>query len=135
MINVQVSNGMLRVRLSGWDAFATCWRRSWEYEVPVGKIARVYVRPAKPAIGIKSRTAWGPRSPELRRIRARRPSLWVDLSGERLQRLAVSAADAEQVAAQICAAGSPMKVRDGRPGPLTASYISRLAAGELQRGD
>jgi hypothetical protein len=83
VINVQVSNGMLRVRLSGWDAFATCWRRSWEYEVPVGKIARVYVRPAKPAIGIKSRTAWGPRSPELRRIRARRPSLWVDLSGER----------------------------------------------------
>ena len=61
MISVQVSKGMLRVRLSGWDAFATCWRRSWEYEVPVGKIARVYVRPAKPAIGIKSRTAWGPR--------------------------------------------------------------------------
>jgi hypothetical protein len=51
VINVQVSNGMLRVRLSGWDAFATCWRRSWEYEVPVSKIARVYVRPAKPAIG------------------------------------------------------------------------------------
>jgi hypothetical protein len=51
VINVQVSNGMLRVRLSGWDAFATCWRRSWEYEVPVGKIAQVYVRPARPAIG------------------------------------------------------------------------------------
>jgi hypothetical protein len=135
MINVQVSNSMLRVRLSGWDAFATCWRRSWEYEVPVSKIARVYVRPARPAIGIKSRTAWGPRAPEIRRIRARRPSLWVDLSGERLQRLAVSASDAEQLAAQICASGSPMKVRHGSAGALTASDISRLAAGELKRGD
>jgi hypothetical protein len=53
VISVQVSKGMLRVRLSGWDAFATCWRRSWEYEVPVSKIARVYVRPARPALGIK----------------------------------------------------------------------------------
>jgi hypothetical protein len=60
--------------------------------------------------------------------------LWVDLSGERLQRLAVSASDAEQLAVQICAAGGPMKVRHGSTGPLTASDISRLAAGELTRG-
>jgi hypothetical protein len=83
----------------------------------------------------RSRTVWCPRSPELRRVRARRPSLWVDLSGERLQRLAVSASDAEQLAEQIGVAGRPIKVRHGSAGQLTASDISRLAAGELKRGD
>lgn len=46
VIDVRVDGGNLHVRLAGWDAFAVCWRLSWEWEVPVSKIVRVYVRPA-----------------------------------------------------------------------------------------
>jgi hypothetical protein len=44
------------VPLTGWDAFLFCWRLSWSYEVPVSKIVRVYVRPARTAVGAKSAT-------------------------------------------------------------------------------
>ena len=135
MIDVRVEAGKLRVRLAGWDAFAVCWQRSWQWEVPVSKIVRVYVRPARPAISIKSRTHWGPRVPELRRVRSGRPSLWVDISTEKHQRLALSCADAEDLARQIARAGIPLKVRRGEPGPLTPGDVSRLAAGDFTRGD
>jgi hypothetical protein len=130
-----VEGGKLRVRLAGWDAFACCWRFSWECEVPVSKIVRVCVRPARPALPLKSRTQWGPRLPEFRRVRAGRPSLWVDVRGEKYQRLAVSAADAEDLAGRIARDGAPIEVRHGAPGPLTASDAARLAADEFTRGD
>jgi len=135
VIEVQVDGGKLRVRLTGWDAFAVGWRRSWQWEVPVSKIVRVYVRPARPALSVRSRTRWGPRVPELRRVRSGLPSLWVDISAEKHQRLAVSAADAEDLAGQIARAGIPLKVRRGQPGPLAPSDVSRLAAGVFTRGD
>jgi hypothetical protein len=135
VIDVRVENGQLRVRLTGWDALSFCWRPSWSYEVPVSKVVRVYVRPARPAVGARSATRWGPRAPELRRIRGRRPSLWVDLSRDRYQRLAFSAADAEELATTISMAGRPITVRHGQPGPLTPDDVARLAAGELARGD
>ena len=135
MIDVRVENDQLRVRLTGWDAFSFCWRPSWSHEVPVSKVVRVYVRPARPAVGARSATRWGPRAPELRRIRGRRPSLWVDLSRDRYQRLAFSAADAEDLATTISMAGRPITVRHGQPGPLTPDDVARLAAGELARGD
>jgi hypothetical protein len=135
VIEVQVAGGKLRVRLTGWDAFAVGWRRSWQWEVPVSKIVRVYVRPARPALSVRSRTRWGPRVPELRRVRSGLPSLWVDISAEKHQRLAVSAADAEDLAGQIARAGIPLKVRRGQPGPLAPSDVSRLAAGVFTRGD
>lgn len=135
MIDVHVAGGMLHVRLSGNDAFAVCWRRSWQWEVPVSKIVRVYVRPARPALGIRSRILWGPHVPELRLVRRGLPSLWVDISAEKHQRLALSCADAEDLAGQIARAGVPVKVRHGQPGPLSPSDVSRLAAGEFTRGD
>ena len=135
MIDVLVENDQLRVRLTGWDAFSFCWRPSWSYEVPVSKIVRVYVRPARPPVGARSATLWGPRAPELRRIRGRRPSLWVDLSGDRYQRLAFSSAGAGDLATTISTAGRPITVRQGQPGPLTPGDVTRLAAGELARGD
>jgi hypothetical protein len=135
VIDVQVDAGKLHVRLSGWDAFAVGLWRSWQWEVPVSKIVRVYVRPARPAVSIKSRTHWGPRLPELRRVRRGLPSLWVDISAEKHQRLALSCADAEDLAGQIARAGVPIKVRHGQPGPLSPSDVSRLAAGEFTRGD
>ena len=131
VIDVQVENDRLRVRLTGWDAFSFCWRPSWSHEVPVSKV----VRPARPAAGARSATRWGPRAPELRRIRGRRPSLWVDLSRDRYQRLAFSAADAEDLATTISTAGRPITVRHGQPGPLTPDDVARLAAGGLVRGD
>ena len=106
MIDVRVGGGKLHVGLAGWDAFAVCWRSSWQWEVPVGKIVRVYVRPARPALPFKSRSHWGPKLSELRRVRAGLPSLWVDICAEKHQRLAVSAADAEDLAAQIAAQAS-----------------------------
>ena len=121
--------------LTGWDAFLFCWRLSWSYEVPVSKTVRVYVRPARTAVGAKSATMWGPRASELRRIRGHRPSLWADLSGDRYQRLAFSAANAQDLAAAISAAGRPITVRSGQPGPLTPGDVTRLAAGELARDD
>src|ERR1700723_2680435 len=54
VIDVRVENDQLRVRLTGWDAFSFCWRPSWSYEVPVSKVVRVYVRPARPAVGARS---------------------------------------------------------------------------------
>ena len=135
VIDVRADGGKLRVRLAGWDAFAVCWRFSWQWEVPVSKIVRVYVRPARPALPARSRTQWGPHLPELRRVRARVPSLWVDICAEKHQRLAVSTADAGDLAGQIAREGIPVKIRHGEPGPLTASDVSRLAAGELTRGD
>jgi hypothetical protein len=135
VIDVRVENDQLRVRLTGWDAFSFCWRPSWSYEVPVSKVVRVYVRPARPAVGARSATRWGPRAPELRRIRGRRPSLWVDLSRDRYRRLAFSAADAEELATTISMAGRPITVRHGQPGPLTPDDVARLAAGGLARGD
>jgi hypothetical protein len=47
----------------------------------------------------------------------------------------VSTADAGDLAGQIVREGIPVKIRHGEPGPLTASDVSRLAAGELTRGD
>ena len=135
MIDVQVAGRTLRVRLTGWDAFAFCWRMSWECAVPVSKIVRVYVRPARPALPIKSRSHWGPRLPELRRVRAGRPSLWVDIRSEKYQRLAFSAANAEQLAEQIARAGFPITVGHGEPSPLTAGDVAHLAVGEFTRGD
>ncbi|HEY5351112.1 MAG TPA: hypothetical protein VIK57_01525 [Streptosporangiaceae bacterium] len=135
MIDVRVENGQLSVRLSGWDALSFCWRPSWFYKVPASKIVRVYVRPARPAMEARNATLWGPRAPELRRIRGRRPSLWVDLSADRYQRLAFSAADAGELAAIIGEVGRPIKVRHGQPGPLTPDDVTRLASGELARGD
>jgi hypothetical protein len=120
--------------LAGWDAFAVCWRLSWEWEVPVSKIVRVYVRPARPALPIRSRTRWGPRLPELRRVPSGLPSLWVDICAEKYQRLTVSSAGAEELAGQIARAGVPVKIRHGEPGPLTPSDVSRLATGEFTRG-
>jgi hypothetical protein len=134
VIDVRVDGGKLRVRLAGWDAFAVCWRLSWEWEVPVSKIVRVYVRPARPALPIRSRTRWGPRLPELRRVPSGLPSLWVDICAEKYQRLAVSSAGAEELAGQIARAGVPVKIRHGEPGPLTPSDVSRLASGEFTRG-
>jgi hypothetical protein len=135
VIEVRVDGGKLHVRLAGWDAFAVCWRLSWQWEVPVSKIVRVYVRPARPALPIRSRSHWGPRLPELRRVRRGLPSLWVDICGEKYQRLAVSSAGAEELAGQIARAGVPVRVRHGQPGPLAPSDVSRLATGELTRGD
>lgn len=135
MIDVHTGEGRLHVRLAGWDAFAVCWQLSWQWEVPVSKIVRVYVRPARPALPVKSRTHWGPRLPELRRVRSGLPSLWVDISAEKYQRLALSCADAEDLAGQIARAGVPVKVRHGQPGPLSPGDVSRLAAGEFTRGD
>jgi hypothetical protein len=135
VIDVQVDAGKLRVRLSGWDAFDVCWRRSWQWEVPVSKIVRVYVRPARPPVGYRSGIRWGPRVPELRLVRRGLPSLWVDISTEKHQRLALSCADAEDLAGQIARAGIPIKVRHGQPGPLSPSDVSRLAAGVFTRGD
>jgi len=135
VIDVRVGGGKLHVGLAGWDAFAVCWRSSWQWEVPVGKIVRVYVRPARPALPLRSRTHWGPKLPELRRVRAGLPSLWVDICAEKHQRLAVSAADAEDLAAQIASTGIPVKIRHGEPGPLSPSDVSRLATGEFSRGD
>lgn len=65
MIDVRRGGGELQVRLAGWDAFAVCWRFSRQWQVPVSKIVRVYVRPARPALPVKSRTHWGPTMPEL----------------------------------------------------------------------
>ena len=135
MIDVQVDGGKLHVRLAGWDAFAVCWRFSWQWEVPVSKVVRVYVRPARPALPIRSRTRWGPRLPELRRVHGGLPSLWVDISAEKHQRLAVSCADAEDLAGQIAGAGVPVKVRQGQPRPLTPGDVARLATGQFTRGD
>lgn len=135
MIDVRVGTGELHVRLAGWDAFAVCWRFSWQWQVPVSKIVRVYVRPARPALPVKSRTHWGPDLPELRRVRAGLPSLWVDICAEKHQRLAVSCANAEELAGQIARSGIPVKVRHGEPGPLTPGDVSRLATGEFTRGD
>ncbi len=135
VIDVRVDRGKLYVRLTGWDAIDVCWRRSWQWEVPVSKIVRVYVRPARPAVSIRSRTHWGPHAPELRRLHGGLPSLWVDISSEQHQRLALSCADAEDLAGQIARAGVPIKVRHGQPGPLAPSDVSRLAAGEFARGD
>jgi hypothetical protein len=135
VIDVRVDAGKLHVRLSGWDAFDVCWRRSWQWEVPVSKIVRVYVRPARPAVGIRSRIHWGPRAPELRLVRRGLPSLWVDIRAEKHQRLALSCADAEDLAGQIARAGVPIMVRHGQPGPLSPSDVSHLAAGEFTRGD
>ena len=135
MIDVQVDAGKLHVRLAGWDAFAVCWRSSWQWEVPVSKVVRVYVRPARPALPIRSRTRWGPRLPELRRVHGGLPSLWVDISAEKHQRLAVSCADAEDLAGQIAGAGVPVKVRQGQPRPLTPGDVARLATGQFTRGD
>jgi hypothetical protein len=134
VIDVRVDAGKLHVRLTGWDAFAVCWRLSWEWEVPVSKIVRVYVRPARPALPIRSRTRWGPCLPELRRVRSGLPSLWIDICAEKYQRLAVSSAGAEDLAGQIARAGVPVKIRHGEPGPLTPSDVSRLATGEFTRG-
>lgn len=134
VIDVRVGGGKLHVRLAGWDAFAVCRRLSWEWEVPVSKIVRVYVRPARPALPIRSRTRWGPRLPELRRVHRGLPSLWVDICAERYQRLAVSSAGAEDLAGQIARAGVPVKIRHGEPGQLTPSDVSRLATGEFTRG-
>ena len=85
MIDVRVDGGKLHVRLAGWDAFAVCWRRSWQWEVPVSKIVRVYVRPARPGQRCPSGAAptGGPRLPELRRVRSGLPSLWVDICAEK----------------------------------------------------
>ena len=123
------------MRLAGWDAFAVCWRLSWQWEVPVSKIVRVYVRPARPALPVRSRTRWGPRLPELRRVHSGLPSLWVDISAEEYQRLAVSCADAEELAGQIARAGVPVKVRHGQPRPLTPGDVARLASAQFTRGD
>ena len=95
-------------------------------------IVRVYVRPA---VSIRSRSLWGPRVPVLRRIHSGLPSLWVDIRAEKHQRLALSCADAEDLAGQIARAGVPIKVRHGQPGPLSPGDVSRLAAGEFTRGD
>jgi hypothetical protein len=103
--------------------------------VPVSKIVRVYVRPARPAVGLRSRILWGPRAPELRLVRRGLPSLWVDISAEKHQRMALCCADAEDLAGQIARAGVPLKVRHGQPGPLAPSDVSRLAAGVFTRGD
>ncbi len=135
MINVRVDGGKLRVRLTGWDAFAFCWRFSWYCEVPTSKIVRVYVRPARPALAIKSRTHWGPHLNEVRRVRAGRTSLWVDVSSAKYQRLAFSATDAEDLAQQIACDGIPIKVRHGEPGSLTDKDIAHLASGEFTRGN
>ncbi len=135
MIDVRVDGGKLHVRLAGWDPFAVCWRFSWQWEVPVSKVVRVYVRPARPALPVRSRTHWGPQLPELRRVRARLPSLWVDICADKHQRLAVSSADAEDLAGQIARDGIPVKIRHSEPGPLTPSEVSRLATGQFIRGD
>ena len=134
MIDLRVAAGTLRVRLAGWDAFAFCWRFTWQCEVPVSKIVRVWVRPARPALPLRSRSRWGPHLPELRRVRRGRPSLWVDVSGERFQRLAFSATDAGDLAGRIARDGIPITVRHGQPGALTASDVSHLAAAEFTRG-
>jgi hypothetical protein len=49
--------------------------------------------------------------------------------------LAVSCADAEDLAGQIARAGVPVKVRNGQPRPLTPGDVARLATGQFTRGD
>lgn len=132
---MQVRAGQLRVRLTGWDAFAVCWRSSWAWDVPLSNIVRIYIRPARPALMVRSRSKWGPRNTELRRVRAGLPSLWLDIRAEQHQRLALSAADAEHLAWQIASTGVPIQVRHYGPGPLNADDARRLASGEFVRGD
>jgi hypothetical protein len=103
--------------------------------VPLGNVVRVYVRPARPALPMRSRAQWGPRLPEIRWVHAGRPSLWIDVRSEKYQRLAVSAADAEDLAWRIARDGISIKVRHGQPGPLSANDVARLAAGEFTWGE
>jgi hypothetical protein len=135
VIDVQVRAGQLRARLTGRDSFAVCWRSSWAWDVPLANIVRVYVRPAKPALGYRSRVQWGPKAVELRRVLAGRPSLWVDIRAEPHQRLALSVDDPEHLAAQIAGTEVPIRVRHGEPGPLNPDDARRLASGEFVRGD
>ena len=132
---MKVVAGQLRVRLTGWDAYAVCWRSAWAWDVPLSNIVRVYVRPARPALMFRSRVRWGPHADELRRVRAGLPSLWLDIRTETHQRLALSTADPGHLAAQIAGTGVPIRVRHGGPGPLNADDARRLASGEFVRGD
>ena len=132
MIDVQVRDGQLKIRLTGWDAFMLCSRPSWTHAVPVGQIVRVYAVPPDSApFNVRSRTVGGGHT--VRRVLPREPSLWVDVSRDRYQRLAFSVPDAETLAEELVEAGAARQVRHDHPGPLTADDVARLSSGEFTR--
>jgi hypothetical protein len=132
LIDVRVGDGQLKIRLTGWDAFMFCVRWSWEHAVPVGQVVRVYAVPPEPTLfNVRNRTVGGGHT--VRRVLPHRPSLWVDVSRDRYQRLAFSVPNAEGVAEQVVEAGGARQVRHSHPGPLTADDVARLSSGEFTR--